>query len=236
VICPRTPRFGHTRKSDSGLSLSPFGAKDRDMLFTPRHPPPWWTSLRVALWPRRSFGRSTRYLGWRIVRLGGSAHGLAIGVAIGVFVATLPILGLQFLLAGLLAWTLRGNVPAALLGTFWANPLSLPFLWLSSHWLGSMVLGTPANLHAHELMATLDQMRVTLLTPGKQTLSTVYSLLWPVWKPLLVGSVPIALVCAGLFYGLTFNLIGGYRTSRRAAPKPTPTELEVDTAQWVRGH
>jgi uncharacterized protein len=207
------------------------------MLFSPRHPPSWRTCLRVALWPRRSFARSTRYVGWRVVRLGGSAHGLALGVAIGVFVASLPILGIQFLLAGLLAWALRGNVPAALLGTFWANPLSLPFLWLGSHWLGSAVVGGP-TLHAHELMATLDQMRVTLFTPGKQTLSTVYTLLWPVWKPLMIGALPIALLCSVLFYGLTFNLIGGYRTSRKAAATTAPPlqpELHGDPDQLMRG-
>ena len=186
------------------------------MLLSPRQMPTWGDRLRVALWPRRSFSRSVRYIGWRIVRLGGSAHGLALGVAIGVFVATLPILGLQFLMAGLLAWLLRGNVPAALLGTFWANPLSLPFIWLGSHWLGSSVIGTPATLNAAELLETLATVRATLLTPGAQTLSNVYAVLWPVWKPLVIGALPLATVCATLFYGLTYNLIGGYRVSRRA--------------------
>jgi uncharacterized protein len=187
------------------------------MLFSPRHLPTWRTSLRVALWPRRSFARSARYLGWRVIRLGGSAHGLALGVAVGVFIATLPILGVQFVLAALVAWALRGNVPAALLGTFWANPLSLPVLWVGSHWLGSTVTGSPATHTAHELLATLDQVRATLLTPGTKTLSAVYSLLWPVWKPLMIGALPIALLCSVLFYGLTFNLIGGYRANRKAA-------------------
>ncbi len=208
------------------------------MLFSPRHPPSWRTSLRVALWPRRSFARSVRYLGWRVVRLGGSAHGLALGVAVGVFVATLPILGIQFLLAGLLAWALRGNVPAALLGTFWANPLSLPLLWLGSHWLGSAVIGSQTTLTAAELLATLEQVRASLLTPGAATLSAVYGLLWPVWKPLLIGSLPIAALCAVLFYGLTFNLIGGYRTSRkgRAATAPrTSPDLATDPVHQMHG-
>jgi uncharacterized protein len=198
------------------------------MLFSPRQSPSWRSSLRVALWPRRSFARSVRYVGWRLIRLGGSPHGLALGVSIGVFVATLPILGVQFLLAGLLAWALRGNMPAALLGTFWANPVSLPVLWLGSHWLGCTVLGTPANLSSVDLLATLDLFRAGLLAPGAKTLSAVYGVLWPVWKPLLVGSIPIAIVCAVLFYGLTFNLIGGYRTSRRAGLNTQPTLHDAD--------
>ena len=187
------------------------------MLLSPREIPTWGRRLRVALWPRRSFARSIRYIGWRVVRLGGSAHGLALGVAIGVFVATLPILGVQFIFAALLAWLLRGNVPAALLGTFWANPVSLPFIWIASHWLGCVVLGVPVTLNAAELLETLATVRATLLTPGTQTLSNVYAVLWPVWKPLVVGALPLATICAVLLYGLTYNLIGGYRTTRRAA-------------------
>lgn len=185
------------------------------MLLSPRHQPTWGRRLRVAVWPRRSFARSVRYIGWRVVRLGGSAHGLALGVAIGVFVATLPILGIQFLIAGLLAWLLRGNVPAALLATFWANPISLPFIWISSHWLGCSILGSPKLLQAADLLDTLAVARATLLTPGAQTLSNVYGVLWPVWKPLVVGALPLAMICALLIYALTFNLIGGYRAARR---------------------
>ena len=191
------------------------------MLFSPRHPPSWRTSLRVALWPRRSFARSVRYVGWRVLRLGGSPHGLALGVALGVFVATLPVLGVQFMLAGVLAWMLRGNVPAALLGTFWANPISLPLLWGSSYWLGSAATGTSATLTSADMFAMFEQVRLMILTPGRQTLAIVYDVLWPVWKPLMLGSLPIAILCAVLFYGLTYNLIGGYRVSRRTAQSST---------------
>ncbi len=189
----------------------------------------------MAVWPRRSFARSARYLGWRVLRLGGSAHGLALGVAVGVFVATLPILGIQFLLAGLITWMLRGNVPAALLGTFWANPLSLPLLWLGSHWLGSLAVGPHETLTIQELTATLDQLRVGLLTPGAKTLSAVYGALWPVWKPVMIGALPIALLSGVLFYGLTFNLISGYRSSRMTNPRRDETaRLHARPTRLVR--
>jgi uncharacterized protein len=184
------------------------------MLFTPKHSPTWGQRLRVAVWPRRSWQRSSRYIGWRVMRLGGSPHGLALGVAIGVFVATLPIPGAQFLAAAVAAWVLRGNVPAALLGTFWANPVTVPVLWLSAHWLGCLMLGTPVVFQATDFFARMAQVKSALLAPGAETLSAAYAVLWPVFKPLVIGALPLAAVSAAVFYGLTLYLLQGYRERR----------------------
>jgi uncharacterized protein len=187
------------------------------MLFAPKHQPTWSTRLRVALWPRRSWSRSARYVGWRVIRLGGSPEGLALGVATGVFIATLPIPGAQMLMAALVAWLIGGNVPAALLGTFWANPLTLPILWLGAHWIGSGLLGQPAVITAADLMAHLAQVKSALLAPGRETLAAAYEVLWPLFKPLAIGALPLAAISAVVFYGLTRHLIAGYRDRHRAA-------------------
>jgi uncharacterized protein len=186
------------------------------MLFTSRTQPTWRARLRVAVWPRRTWARSARYLGWRLLRLGGSPHGLALGVGTGVFVATLPIPGMQLLAAAVLAWMIRGNVAAALLGTFWANPLTLPVIWLSAHWVGCGILGVPAVLTAVDLVSSLAHVRAALVAPGTETLATAYGLLWPALKPIAVGAVPIAIVSSVIFYWFTLNLIAGYRAGRSA--------------------
>ena len=48
---------------------------------------------------------------------------------------------MHFFLAAGLAWVLRGNVVAALLGTFFGNPLTFPLIALSSINLGHWMLG-----------------------------------------------------------------------------------------------
>jgi len=73
------------------------------MLFGRRAPAPALDRLRVAMWPRRSWGRSLRYANHRLSRLGASRHAIALGLAIGVFASFQPILGFQMLLAGCLA-------------------------------------------------------------------------------------------------------------------------------------
>lgn len=195
------------------------------MLFSPRHRPGWPVRVRDALWPRRGFVRAARYIALRIQRLGGSAEGLARGVAIGVFVATLPLPGLQIALAASLAWVARGNVPAAVLGTFWANPVTLPVLWLSAHWVGSQVLGSAAALTAADLTARLVHLKAALMTPGSQTLAAAWDALWPVFMPTLIGAVPIAIVSAVVFYWFALNLIEEYR--RRGRPREADMALPL---------
>jgi uncharacterized protein len=185
------------------------------MLFKPKNLPPWQTRLRLAVWPRRSFARSLRYVALRVMRLAGSPHGLAVGVAVGVFIATLPIPGVQMLLAAGFAWMLGGNVPAALLGTFWANPITLPVLWLSSHWLGQQVLGGHAAFDGADVMARLTRAAASLFAPGGEALGVAYAALWPVLKPLAIGAALLGAATAFLFYWLTLHLIAGYREARR---------------------
>ena len=158
------------------------------------------------------------------MRLAGSPHGLAIGVAVGVFIATLPIPGAQMLLAAGLAWGLGGNVPAALLGTFWANPITLPVLWLSSHWLGQLILGGQTAFNGADVIARLSRAATSLFAPGGETLGIAYAALWPVLKPLALGATLLGAVLAFLFYWLTLHLIAGYREGRRI-----PTAVDHET-------
>lgn len=202
------------------------------MLFSPRRAPTCVERLRVAIWPRRSFGRSVRYLGWRVVRLGGNPHGLALGLAAGVFVATLPLLGAQMVLAAALAWAIRGNVPAALLGTFWANPVTTPVLWLGAYLLGSLVMTGDASVSPAELADRIWQAGEAIFAPSPAPLAAAYAKLRPILLPLALGSVALGAASAAAFYFLCYQLICAHRratTNARAARRamPPPTRLPV---------
>lgn len=74
-----------------------------------------------------------------------SRHGIALGLAIGAFFSALPI-PLQSVPAALLAVLLRANVPAALVGCWVSNPITMPlFIYLQLH-AGSWMLGRPSLL------------------------------------------------------------------------------------------
>jgi uncharacterized protein (DUF2062 family) len=68
---------------------------------------------------------------------------IALGAAIGIFIACSPFLGMHTIAALALALLLRASRPAALLGTFANNPVTMAFIYLLEIKLGSHVLGYP---------------------------------------------------------------------------------------------
>lgn len=188
------------------------------MLFSPRQAPSVTERMRLLLWPRRSFARSARYLGWRLVRLKGDPHALALGVAIGVFVAALPIFGAQMLSAVVLAWLLRASIAAALLATFLANPIVTPLLWVAAYAAGQMALNTADPLSATEIVSQFRDIGMWFRT---YDVTEASRMVWPLLKPLLIGSVLIGAVLAALGYWLALHLATSYRQGRSSAPLTT---------------
>ena len=66
------------------------------------------------------------------------------GAAIGVFCAFIPI-PIQTLSAAALAILFRMNLPIAILFSFLANPITVPFIFFYSYKLGSILLGLEEN-------------------------------------------------------------------------------------------
>src|SRR5690606_37623592 len=173
---------GEARQPRPGLRIAP------PMLFRSRNRPTLTSRLRLALWPRRSFGRSARYFAKRLVRLRASPHAIAAGLAAGVFVAVTPFIGFQIILAVLLASFVRGNLIAAAIGTNLANPLTVPLIWMSTLELGGWILGNDHGPEAVErLVHGLSNDPIDQLVP--------------VLTPMAVGAIPLGAAAALLAYG-----------------------------------
>lgn len=174
------------------------------MLFRRRERPSLLETLRVAVWPRRSFARSTKYVSLRLWRLSGSPHAIAVGCAAGVFIGFTPLYGFQLVLAGLLAWVLGGSILAAALGTFVANPLSFPLIWYSTYKLGCVmltgnVLGACGSL-PEGLASWGSAVFERLMEFSVDAAMLVFEGVWPVIKPMVLGSLPIGALAAGIAY------------------------------------
>lgn len=109
-------------------------------MFRRRTPLTILSQIRSVVWPERGFRRLFSYLIQRVVRLPGTSGSIAIGVASGVAASFLPFIGLHFLIAALLALLLRGNVLASAIGTFFGNPWTFVFIWVSDYRLGLWLL------------------------------------------------------------------------------------------------
>lgn len=174
------------------------------MLFKRRKNADFWERLRTLVWPRRSFWRSAQYFAKRVLRLSGTPHAIAAGVAAGAFSSFTPFLGFHFLLAGVLAWIIRGNLIASAIGTAFGNPITFPFIWGATLEVGRIIL---YGRHTGQL----GPMHI-----GESLWSMNFSELWqPFLKPMAVGALPVGLPIAIVLYFLTRWAVVAFRNQRR---------------------
>ena len=108
------------------------------------------STLRIVaevFWPRGGWLRAAHYVKHRMRRLPGTPEQIARGVFAGVFASFTPFFGMHFIVAAILAKVMRGSILAALLGTFFGNPLTyVPIAYIAlqtGHWmLGTSMRGT----------------------------------------------------------------------------------------------
>src|SRR5690606_7250940 len=172
------------------------------MLFQRRNPPTRKERLRLLVWPRRSFSRSLRYGGKRILRITASPHAVAAGLAVGVFSAFTPFFGFHLIIAIVLAYVLAGNIAAAALGTTLANPLTLPVIWGSTFELGRFIMN-----------GSIDEAPAIHLGPALETMRFDY--IWtPLLKPILFGSTILGAAFAVVVYFVTRFAVSAFRRRR----------------------
>ena len=170
------------------------------MLFRRREAESFFERLRVHLWPRRSWSRSTRYIVHRVRRLSATPHAVALGFAAGVFVSATPFIGVHMLMAAAVAWIIGGSIVAAVLGTFIGNPLTYPLFWVATFEVGSLMLGRGTNIPRIDLSEGVFQT----------------DQLWPLLKPMTLGALPLGVALAALSYVLVRPAVNAYQHRRRA--------------------
>ena len=164
------------------------------MLFRRKKPATWSGKLREFLWPRKGFSRGLRYLSMRVLRLSSSPHLIAAGVAAGAASSATPFVGFHILIALAFAYLLSGNMIAAGISTALANPLTIPFILAGTY-------GAWPD-HARDRGQRCH---------GRSGISSICCGIWsfPIcgdlcWKPMLIGSLPLAAASAAVFYVAAF--------------------------------
>ncbi len=171
------------------------------MLFKRRETESWLERVRVHVWPRRSWGRSGRYVVYRLRRLSATPHAIALGFAAGAFAAVTPYMGTHMAMAALVAWAIGGSIVASLLGTFLGNPLTYPFFWFASYKIGNVLLGTQGATKTIDLRHGIFE--------------SSFEQLWPILKPMSIGCIPLAFAIATACYFLVRPMVEAYQHRRR---------------------
>jgi len=148
---------------------------------------------------------------------------VARGVFAGFFIGFLPLPGLQFLAAWGMARLMRGNVLAALLGTFNTNPVTTPPFTVFSVWLGHWMLGIEAPLNAKYILSALENAGhdlwynfMALFGPEKAQWDGLIQFWNEIYLPWLIGALGPAIVISAIAYYVTIPLVEAYQKARAA--------------------
>ncbi len=175
------------------------------MLFKRRDKASILENIRIFLWPRRSWARSVNYVLLRVNRLSGSAHAIALGCAVGIFVSYTPIMGFHFLAAATLAYLVGGNLLASALGTFFGNPITFPFIWASAYKFGHWILGNEVD--EFRVAGLLDAFSNGII----HALDNAYEIYI---KPMMIGGIPLGFVCGFFGYFIIRKIVENYQNRR----------------------
>jgi len=193
------------------------------LVFKRKNPRTLFGWLREMVYPTGGFKRATQYVIHRMRRLPDRPHRIARGVFAGCLIGFLPLPGLQFLGAWGLARLMRGNVLAALLGTFNSNPVTTPFFAVGAISLGHWMLGIDTPLTAEAIGAAFADAGGDLWRNLKAIFTSDVAhwdglrLFWDtVYLPYFIGAlIPGILLSLGFYY-LTIPLVVAYQNSREA--------------------
>ena len=189
-------------------------------MFRRRTPLTRLRQIRSVVWPERGFRRLFAYLFQRVIRLPGTSTSIAIGVASGVAASFLPFVGLHFLIAALLAILLRGNVLASAIGTFFGNPWTFLFIWVSDYRLGVWLLKqsghgdqfVPLNLQQLADIMTIFMHFFTF--SGDVDWQQVAGPLGQVFLPMTIGGTVLAILSWLVAFVLCYYSLVGWRAHR----------------------
>ena len=181
--------------------------------------------LMRFFWPKGGWKRAFHYVNYRLRRLPDSSQKISRGIWAGLFATFTPFYGLHFLTAAIIARLLKGNILAALLATFFGNPLTYVPIGVISLHTGHVFLGTdyiPSAAGGKSMLekffgAGADlQQNVLAFVKGVDTdWSRLEIFYQEVFFPYMIGGIIPGLIMATLGYYLSEPIIRAYQNRRK---------------------
>jgi uncharacterized protein (DUF2062 family) len=134
-------------------------------------------------------------------------HRLALGAAIGVFVAITPTVGVQTLLVVFLAWLLRANKAVGIPLVWISNPATAVPIYYPCYRIGRFLLGRPSipTQWWRELAHPPEGWEAMTFYWGK-----FLEIAWPLW----LGCTLVGLVTGWITYRVVHRLVSMHRLRR----------------------
>ena len=159
-------------------------------------------SSKMSGWWRRA----RRFCIHNILRADDPPKRLALGVAVGIFIAFLPLIGVKTILAVGLAWLVGGNKAVGVPLVWISNPLTFVTMYYPGYWLGCKLMHVPVSgkwietLRGHSSwIAKIEELASSMMD---------------VATPLFLGTFLVASVLAIASYYSSIAMISSYRMRR----------------------
>ncbi|WP_232830797.1 DUF2062 domain-containing protein [Tropicimonas sp. IMCC34011] len=202
-------------------------------MFKRREKRSWARIAWSAIWPRGGYGRAFQYVQHRVSRIPDRPERIARGIFAGVFVCFTPLFGLHFVLALLIGRILRANIFAALIATFFGNPITFPVIAWVSLTLGHFILGTQFKDEVRNslfekfawAMSDLWANLGALFTPDKANWLGLHRFYSEVFLPYLVGGLLPGLIAGIIAFYLSLPVVTAYQKRRKGLVKRRAARL-----------
>ncbi|SPF79702.1 hypothetical protein PRI8871_01499 [Pseudoprimorskyibacter insulae] len=174
------------------------------------------------------------YVKHRLRRLPDTPEKIARGIFAGVFTSFTPLYGLHFVVAGLIATVMRGNILASLLATFFGNPLTYVPIGVISLKTGYLLMGLDRPPAEHGNLVTkfvragesvLQNLKAYFTddVANWRDLDVFYH---DVFFPYLIGGILPGIICGTIAYYLSVPLLRAYQKRRRGLLKAKLASLK----------
>ena len=177
-------------------------------MFKRRKPLSLGQKLREFIWPSMGWKRTYTYLKHRIMRLPDTQRNIALGLAIGAGISFSPIMGTHIVQGIIIAYLLRANIIASVVGTIIGNPWTFPFIWWASLSLGAQIF-------------SLFGLNASNSLPEVMTFSAFWDMLtnepMVLVLPWMLGGYLLCVIVTLLTYPLYCNLLKAAKMAQQKA-------------------
>ena len=190
------------------------------MVFKRRDRRPIWQIVFDFVYPRGGWARAFEYVKHRVRRLPDTPERISRGIWAGVFTAFTPFYGLHFVVAYLIAKVMRGNILAALMGTFFGNPLTYIPIGVTSLQTGYFLTGGRGDAEGigrnfSRAFGDLWHNLWSIFTGETAHWDYILSCYNEGFFPYMVGGLIPGVIAATVAYGISVPVISAYQNRRR---------------------
>ncbi|MBC8414044.1 DUF2062 domain-containing protein [bacterium] len=134
----------------------------------------------------------------RFLRLSGEPRGIALGFALGLFIGMTPSIGFQMVIAAALAASLNWNKISAAMGVWITNPLTAPFIYSITYFVGSKIYGTNKIFNPPDELSLSVAKKILTKSPG-------------IFYSLTIGGIVLGIPLAVAGYYISLRLLNRYQ-------------------------